>query len=129
MVSKLGMSVPIRVPVKVWIENVGEYEAELIKFLAPATVTELVRLLPIEGMAGLWDYAVYIETHVVRGAERSVEEVEHGDMIFWPPTGALGFVFKKAKPYAQTVKVGKLSGDLTVLAKTRPGVRIRVIKS
>lgn len=106
----------------------GEYEAELIKFLAPATMTELARLLPIEGMAGLWDYAVYIETRLARGAEKPVEGVEHGDMIFWPPAGALGFVFKKAKPYAQTVKVGKLYGDLTALAKTRAGAKVRVIK-
>jgi len=127
-VSRLNTSVPVRVPVKVWIEGVGEYEAELIKFLAPATVTELVRLLPIEGMAGLWDYAVYIETRIARGAEKPAEEVNYGDIIFWPPAGALGFVFKKAKPYAQTVKVGKLSGDLTALARTRPGARVRVLK-
>jgi len=122
------MSAPVRLPVKVWVEGVGDYEAELIKFFAPATVTELARLLPIEGMAGLWDYAVYVETRVARGAEKPTDNVEPGDIVFWPPAGAIGFVFKKAKPYAQTVKVGRLYGDPAALAKTRAGARVRILK-
>lgn len=122
------MSVGVRTRIKVWVEGVEEFEGELVKFYAPLTVTDVVKRLPIEGMAGLWDFGVYISTDISRGAERVVEIVEEGDIVYWPPSRAIGLIFKRARPYAQTVKVGKIYGNIGKLSTTRAGARVRMLK-
>ncbi|RLG05290.1 MAG: hypothetical protein DRN68_08865, partial [Thaumarchaeota archaeon] len=62
-----------RIPIRVAFEGAGEYEGELVRFYAPITVQQLLKLLPIEGAVAKWDYAVYFQIDLRRGAEREVK--------------------------------------------------------
>ncbi|RLG06520.1 MAG: hypothetical protein DRN68_06820 [Thaumarchaeota archaeon] len=117
-----------RIPIRVVFEEVGEYDGELIRFYAPVTVQQLLKLLPIEGIAAKWDYAVYFQIDLRRGAEREVKRVMAGDILYWPPGQYLVIAYKDAVPPAQMVKVGRLKGDLVRLEDLRPGARVRMTR-
>jgi len=53
-----------RVKVKFVVEGLGEAEGELVRHLAPITVSMVVRKLPFEGRAALWKEEVYFEIPV-----------------------------------------------------------------
>jgi len=113
-----------RVPVEVFVENIGKFEGELIRFYAPLTVQEIVRMLPIEGAAALWDYAVYFEIGISRGLEKEVKKVKPGDILFWPPRSYVLLAFAEAIPAAQMMKIGEFKGDYSKLKEVRPGSKI-----
>jgi len=117
-----------RVPVEVIVENIGKFEGELIRFYAPLTVQEIVRMLPIEGAAALWDYAVYFEIGISRGLEKEVKKVKPGDMLFWPPRSYVLLAFAEAMPAAQMMKIGEFKGDYSKLKEVRPGSKIVIRK-
>ncbi len=117
-----------RIPIRVAFEEAGEYEGELVRFYAPITVQQLLKLLPIEGAVAKWDYAVYFQIDLRRGAEREVKQVKAGDILYWPPSQYLVIAYKEAIPPAQMVKVGRLKGDLSRLKDLRPGARVRMTR-
>jgi len=117
-----------RVPVEVFVENIGKFEGELIRFYAPLTVQEIVRMLPIEGAAALWDYAVYFEIEISRGLEKEVKKVKPGDILFWPPRSYVLLAFAEAMPAAQMMKIGEFKGDYSKLKEVRPGSKIVIRK-
>ena len=117
-----------RVPVEVIVENIGKFEGELIRFYAPLTVQEIVRMLPIEGAAALWDYAVYFEIGISRGLEKEVKKVKPGDILFWPPRSYVLLAFAEAMPAAQMMKIGEFKGDYSKLKEARPGSKIVIRK-
>jgi len=116
-----------RIPIEVFVENIGEFEGELIRFHAPLTVQEIMRMLPIEGAAALWDYAVYFEIEISRGLEKEIKRVRPGDILFWPPRSYVLLAFAEALPAAQMMKIGEFKGDYEKLRGVRPGSKI-VIK-
>lgn len=115
-----------RIKVKVEVEGVGEFEGELIRFHAPLTVQEILKKMPLEGFAAKWDYAIYFQSGVQRGAEKEVRRIKAGDILYWPPGGYVVLAFKDAEPPAQMVKIGALSGDVSALESARPGARVRI---
>lgn len=115
-----------RIPIEIHVENVGKFEGELIRFHAPLTIQEIVRKLPIEGAAALWDYAVYFGVEVHRGLEKEVKKVKPGDILFWPPRSYILLVFAEAVPAAQMMKIGEFSGDYERLRGVKPGSRIAI---
>ena len=117
-----------RVPVEVIVENIGKFEGELIRFYAPLTVQEIVRMLPIEGAAALWDYAVYFEIGISRGLEKEVKKVKPGDMLFWPPRSYVLLAFAETMPAAQMMKIGEFKGDYSKLKEVRLGSKIIIRK-
>jgi len=73
-----------RVPIKFFIENVGEAEGELIRHLAPRTVDAITKVLPVEGRAALWKEEVYFEIPIKMGDEKAKPKVEKGTIAYWP---------------------------------------------
>jgi len=65
-----------RVKVKFTVEGLGEAEDELVRHLAPITVSMVVRKLPFEGRAALWKEEVYFEIPVRMGEEKAKSVVE-----------------------------------------------------
>ena len=118
-----------RVPVKIEVEGVGEFEGELIKFHAPSTVQEILRSLPLEGAGALWDYAIYFQTEIARGLEKQVSKVKAGDILYWPPRRYILLAYTETAPPAQMMKVGEFRGDFEKLRSFRPGGRVRISKA
>ena len=63
-----------RIKLKFIIEELGEAEGEIVRFLAPRTIDTIVRKLPIEGRAAIWKEEVYFEIPVKIGEEKGKEE-------------------------------------------------------
>ena len=116
-----------RIPIKIQVENIGEIDGEFSRIYAPMTVDELARKLPIEGFVAKWETAVYIVTEITRGAEKTVARLGKGDIFFWPPGKILGIAIEDHQPRPQTVKVGKVLGDVEVIRRASNGSRMRFL--
>ncbi len=115
-----------RVKVKFTIENLGEAEGELVRFLAPRTIDMIVRKLPIEGRAALWKEEVYFETPIKMGEEKAKPEVENGTIAFWPMGSALCIFYGASQPYSPVNILGKVSKNLDLFKQVKSGTKIRV---
>jgi hypothetical protein len=115
-----------RVKVKFIIENLGEAEGELVRFLAPRTIDMIVRKLPIEGRAALWKEEVYFETPIKMGEEKAKPEVENGTIAFWPMGSALCIFYGGSLPYSPVNILGKISKNLDLFKQVKSGTKIRV---
>ena len=115
-----------RVKVRFTIENLGEAEGELVRFLAPRTIDMIVRKLPIEGRAALWKEEVYFETPIKMGEEKAKPEVENGTIAFWPMGSALCIFYGASQPYSPVNILGKISKNLDLFRQVKSGTKIRV---
>ena len=118
-----------RIPIRIRIEGLGELDGEFIRFYAPLTVRELLTMLPIGGAIALWDYAIYFQIELYRGAEKPVKKIKPGDILYWPPGRAIVLVFATASPPAQATKIGEFRGDYERLRNVKPGARITIMKA
>ena len=114
------------VAIEVEVEGVGKLRGELKRYLSPMTVDEVVKRLPLSGVAAMWDNAMYMQVEMRRGAEKPARSIEPGDILYWPPSSAIVFVFKPGPPPPQSVKIGKLLDEPTKLESTRPGCRVAI---
>jgi hypothetical protein len=115
-----------RVKVKFLIECLGEAEGEFVRFLAPRTVDNLVRKLPMEGRAALWKEEVYFELPVKMGEEKAKATVETGTISFWPMGGALCVFYGRSQPYSPVSILGKVTKNLELFKQVKSGTRIRI---
>jgi len=117
-----------RTPIKFVIERLGEAEGELVRFLAPRTVEAIVKRLPLEGRAALWEEEVYFEIPVKMGEEKAKSEVEKGAIAFWPMGNALCIFYGESQPYSPVNVVGRVTKNLEVFGRVKSGTKIRVEK-
>lgn len=117
-----------RISVKFLIEEIGEAEGELIRFLAPRTVDTLVKLLPVEGRAARWKEEIYFEIPVKMGDEKAKSTVESGTIAYWPMGNALCIFYGETQPYSPVNVIGKVTKNLRLFAQTGSGKKIRVEK-
>jgi uncharacterized protein len=115
-----------RIKVKFLIENVGEAEGELVRFMAPRTVDTIVRKLPVEGRAALWKEEIYFEIPIKMGEEKARPTVETGAIAFWPMGSALCVFYGKSQPYSPVSILGKITANLEIFKQIKSGTRIRV---
>ncbi len=115
-----------RIKIKFLLEDLGEAEGELVRFMAPRTVDTIVRKLPIEGRAALWKEEIYFEIPLKMGEEKARPTVETGAIAFWPMGGALCVFYGKSQPYSPVSVLGKITKNLDVFKQTKSGTRIRV---
>jgi len=115
-----------RVKVKFTVENVGEAEGELVRFLAPRTVDMIVRKLPMEGRAALWKEEVYFETPIKMGEEKAKATVEKGTIAFWPMGSAVCIFYGQTQPYSPVNNLGKITQNLELFRQVKSGTKIRV---
>ncbi len=117
-----------RILVRFMIEEGGEAEGELIRYLAPRTVDALVKELPIEGRAALWKEEIYFEIPVKMGEEKAEPMVEKGAIAYWPMGKALCVFYGKSQPYSPVNVVGKVTKNLELFERVKSGTKIRVEK-
>ena len=87
-----------RIKLKFIIEELGEAEGEIVRFLAPRTIDTIVRKLPVEGRAAIWKEEVYFEIPVKIGEEKAKPTVETGAIAFWPMGSALCVFYGQSQP-------------------------------
>lgn len=117
-----------RIPIKIIVEKIGEFNGEFIRFYAPITIEYLLKNMPLEGFAGIMEHCIFFETKISIGAEKTINKVIPGDIGYWPPRNAICLFFKEAIPPVQTVRIGKFSDKIEDLINTKQGSRIRILK-
>ncbi|MCM8829618.1 MAG: cyclophilin-like fold protein [Candidatus Omnitrophica bacterium] len=92
--------------------------------------------LPFTSKVNLWGKEIYFEIPVSSGIDSPVEEVEKGDIAYWPEGRCLCLFFgptpiskgEKPIPASAVEIVGKITSDYTELEKVRPGEKITMEK-
>ena len=115
-----------RVPIRIVVEGVGEAEGVLVRIYSPLTVGEIVKKLPLEGVAAVWDGEVYFQIPVERGEERAKGEVKVGTIAYWPMGKALCIFYGRTKPYSPVNVVGEVTKNLDMFKRVRDGMKVRV---
>lgn len=117
-----------RTPIRFTIEGVGQAQGELVRYLAPRTIDAIVRKLPIEGRAALWQEEVYFEIPVKLGEEKPQPTVEKGTIAFWPMGNALCIFYGETQPYSPVNIVGTVNKNLELFKRVKSGTKISVEK-
>ena len=115
-----------RVSIKFVIEEIGEAEGELVRYLSPRTVEAIMRRLPVEGRAALWKEEVYFEIPLKMGNEKAKPTVEKGTIAFWPMGNALCVFYGDTQPYSPVNIVGNVTKSLELFGQVKSGTRIKV---
>jgi hypothetical protein len=116
-----------RIKVKFLIEGLGEAEGELVRFLAPRSIDNIVRRLPIEGRAAIYKEEVYFEIPLKMGEEKAKPIVETGTIAFWPMGSALCVFYGKSQPYSPVSILGKITSNLELFKQVKSGSTIKVV--
>lgn len=117
-----------RIPIKFVIEGVGNAEGELIRIASPRTADAIVRALPLEGLAALWQEEVYFDIPVKMGNEKSKPTVEKGTIAYWPMGAAFCIFYGETQPYSPVNIIGKVTKNLEFFANVKRGAKIVVDK-
>ncbi|MEM1586454.1 MAG: cyclophilin-like fold protein [Candidatus Bathyarchaeia archaeon] len=117
-----------RIPIKIIVEGLGEARGVLIRVLSPRTVDSIVRLLPLEGRAAIWQSGVYFEIPLKMGVEKPRGSVKRGDITYWPLGRALCIFFKDMRPHGQVNLIGQVTENINLFSMVRSGTKIRVEK-
>jgi len=115
-----------RIPIQLRVEGLGQARGELIRFLSPRTVDSLVRKLPLEGRAALWNNEVYFEIPLDMGEEKAKRMAEKGTIAYWPMGRAFCIFHDKTRPYSPVNYVGKVTENLGMFQQVKSGAKIRV---
>jgi uncharacterized protein len=116
-----------RIKVKFLIEGLGEAEGELVRFLAPRSIDNIVRRLPMEGRAAIYKEEVYFEIPLKMGEEKAKPTVEMGTIAFWPMGSALCVFFGKSQPYSPVSVLGKITSNLELFKQVKSGSTVKVV--
>ena len=104
------------------IRGKHKISCDLKRHLSPRTVGTIMRSLPLEGHAHLLGKSImYFETVVDSGIERSRSEFKKGDVAFLPSSGSVCFFTADVVSSKKMTPIGKLSGDVNLLADVKPG--------
>lgn len=117
-----------RLSIKFVIDNLGEAEGELIRYLAPRTVEAITKKLPVEGRAALWKEEIYFEIPVKMGEEKAKAKIHEGQIAYWPMGSALCIFYGKSQPYSQVNIVGRITKGLELFRQVKSGTKITVEK-
>jgi hypothetical protein len=117
-----------RVPIKLVVVGLGEAEGELVRIRSPRTVDAIVRALPLEGMAALWQEEVYFDIPVKMGSEKASPTVEQGDLAYWPMGAAFCIFWGNTQPYSPVNVVGKVTKNLELFEGVKSGTKIVIEK-
>jgi hypothetical protein len=116
-------------------DSIGEVQAEIVS-KNPETMDAILKALPFSGKANVWGDEVYFNIPVGAPEENSQQEMEVGDIAFWPMGNAMCIFFgrtpvsdsEKPKAYSPVNLFAKIIGDVTVLKKIKDGETIKVTK-
>jgi hypothetical protein len=114
------------IPIRFVIEDVGEAEGELIRISSPRTTDAILKHLPLEGLAALWQQEVYFEIPVKMGGEKSKPTVEKGTLAYWPMGSAFCIFYGETQPYSPVNLIGKVTKNLELFEQVQSGKKITI---
>ncbi len=117
-----------RIPISLVIDGVGKVEGELSRIRSPRTTDAILRTLPIEGMAALWQEEVYFEVPIKMGNEKPLPKVKKGDLAYWPMGSAFCIFWGETQPYSPVNIIGKVTKNLEMFQKVKSGTKIIIKK-
>ncbi len=120
--------------VKIVTKSTGDVPAEIVEALNPKTAKAIMAALPIKGRANRWGDEIYFNIGVSIPQEDAKQDVEKGDLAYWPPGEGFCIFFGPTpastgnKPRAASpVNVfGKVTGDAEVFKRVRGGEEITI---
>jgi len=106
-----------RIPVEINIEKKGIIKAQLIRHLAPLTISEILKNLPIRGnVYSHIDRFYYLRTNLVLGAEKQKKIFNRGDIAYLPSNGAICFFVAETETSLMNY-IGKIISNIDILRK------------
>jgi len=117
-----------RIAISFVIEGVGKAEGELVRIRSPRTADAIIRRLPLEGRAALWQKEVYFSIPVKMGNEKAKPTVEKGALAYWPMGSAFCIFYGETQPYSPVNIIGKVTKNLELFERVKSGTKIIVEK-
>jgi hypothetical protein len=117
-----------RIPIRFIVEGIGNAEGELIRIRSPRTVDTIIRRLPLEGRAALWQKEVYFGIPVKMGNEKAKPTVEKGTLAYWPMGSAFCIFYGETQPYSPVNIIGQVTKNLELFEQVKSGTKIIVEK-
>ena len=117
-----------RVPIRLIVDGIGKAEGELVRIRSPRTVDAIIRRLPLEGRAALWQQEVYFGIPVKMGNEKAKPTVEKGTLAYWPMGSAFCIFYGETQPYSPVNIIGQVTKNLELFESVKSGTKIIVEK-
>ena len=117
-----------RVPIRLIIDGIGKAEGELVRIRSPRTADAVIRRLPLEGRAALWQQEVYFSIPVKMGTEKASPTVEKGALAYWPMGSAFCIFYGETQPYSPVNIIGQVTKNLELFEQVKSGTKIIVEK-
>jgi len=117
-----------RVPIRLIVDGVGKAEGELVRIRSPRTADAIIRRLPLEGRAALWQQEVYFGIPVKMGNEKAKPTVEKGTLAYWPMGSAFCIFYGETQPYSPVNIIGQVTKNLELFESVKSGTKIIVEK-
>jgi len=121
------MSVSRR-PIRFVVDGIGEAEGELVRIRSPRTADAIIRRLPLEGRAALWQQEVYFGIPVKMGNEKAKPTVEKGALAYWPMGSAFCIFWGETQPYSPVNIIGQVTKNLELFEQVKSGTKIVIEK-
>ncbi len=110
-----------RIDIKGTIENKEVLTGQLIRHLAPLTLSHLLRFFPLHGTVHHYvDVFCYIQTQINIGQEKPRKKFSKGDITFMTSNGSMCFFLKDANVSYSMNLIGKITSTIEELVNLRP---------
>ena len=104
------------------IKGKSELKFELKRHLAPKTVGNITRSMPLEGNAHMMgDSFAYMETRVNAGGEKLRTQFKKGDVAFMAANGSICFFVNDFESAKSMTLIGKITSNIDALNEIKPG--------
>jgi hypothetical protein len=104
------------------IKGKSELKFELKRHLAPKTVGNLTRSVPLEGNAHMMGNSfAYVETQVNTGGEKLRSQFKKGDVAFMAANGSICFFVNDFESAKSMTLIGKITSNIEALNEVKSG--------
>jgi len=104
------------------IKGKSELKFELKRHLAPKTVGNITRSMPLDGNAHMMgDSFAYMETRVNAGGEKLRTQFKKGDVAFMAANGSICFFVNDFESAKSMTLIGKITSNIDSLNEIKPG--------
>ena len=109
-----------RIDIKGIIEKKEVLTGQLIRHLAPLTISQLLRVFPLHGSVHYYvDVFCYIQTQLNIGQEKPRKKFSKGDITLMTSNCSICFFLKDATVSYSMNLIGKITSTIDVLANLR----------